>query len=52
MEAGGNIIMFRLHTTTVLGNKREELRLTVNNGLFDTWLLQKHSVNAIGKIIE
>ena len=52
MEAGDNRLMFRLHSTSVLGNKSEELRLSINDGLFDIWRLQKHSVNAIGKLIE
>lgn len=52
MEAGDNRIMFRLHTTTVLDNKSEELRLSVNESVFSTWRLQKHAINAIGKLIE
>jgi CRISPR-associated endonuclease Csn1 len=51
MGAGSNQLMFRLHSTSVLGNKNEELLLSVNDGLFDIWRLQKHSVNAIGKLI-
>ena len=51
LEAGDNRIMFRLHTSTMLENKGEELRLTVNNSIFNTWQLQKHTTNAIGKLI-
>lgn len=50
LDSAGNRIMFRLHTTTVLDNKNEELHLSINEGVFSIWQLQKHAINAIGKL--
>lgn len=52
LDAGVNMIMFRLHTAAKLDDKSEGLHLTVNEKSFITWQLQKHSVNAIGKLTE
>jgi CRISPR-associated endonuclease Csn1 len=50
LDSEGNRIMFRLHTTSVLNNKDEGIRLSINEKIFTTWQLQKHSINAIGKL--
>lgn len=52
LDAGVNMIMFRLHTAAKLDDKSEGLHLTVNEKSFITWQLQKHSVNGIGKLTE
>jgi CRISPR-associated endonuclease Csn1 len=52
LDSGINMVMLRLHTTTILTNKNEELHLTINEKLISTWKLQKHSINAIGKLVE
>ena len=49
LDSGGNRMMFRLHTAANLDNKSEELHLSINEKIFTTWQLQKHSINAIGK---
>ena len=52
LDSGSNRVMFRLHSTTILTNKNEELHLTINEKLINIWKLKKHSINAIGKLIE
>jgi CRISPR-associated endonuclease Csn1 len=52
LDSGSNRIVLRLHTTTVLDNKSEEIYFSINESSFTNWHLQKHSVNAIGKLIE
>lgn len=52
LDSGSNRIVLRLHTTTVLDNKSEEIYFSINESSFTTWQLQKHSINAIGKLIE
>lgn len=52
LDSGGNRVMFRLHTAAKLDNKVEELLLSINEKIFTTWQLQKHSINAIGKLTE
>ena len=51
LESGTNRIMLRLHTTTVLDKKNQEAHLSINESIFTNLHLQKHSVNAIGKLI-
>ncbi|MDD1607348.1 MAG: type II CRISPR RNA-guided endonuclease Cas9 [Methylococcaceae bacterium] len=51
LDSGSNRIMFRLHTAANLDDKTEELHLSINEKIFTTWQLQKHSVNAIGNFI-
>ncbi len=52
LDSGSNRFVLRLHTTTTLDNKNEEIYFSINENSFATWRLQKHSINAIGKIIE
>ncbi|CAA9888985.1 CRISPR-associated endonuclease Cas9 [Candidatus Methylobacter favarea] len=52
LDSGGNRIMIRLNTTTVLDHKSEEIYFSINENSFTTWQFQKHSINAIGKLIE
>ncbi len=52
LDSGGNRIVLRLHTTTVLNNKSEEIYFSINESSFAMWQLKKHLVNAIGKLIE
>jgi CRISPR-associated endonuclease Csn1 len=52
LDSGINRIMLRLHTAARLDNKVEELHLSINEKIFTTWQLQKHSINAIGKLTE
>jgi CRISPR-associated endonuclease Csn1 len=51
LDSGGNRIVLRIHTTTVLNNKSEEIYFSINEISFVMWQLTKHSVNAIGKLI-
>jgi CRISPR-associated endonuclease Csn1 len=50
LDSGINRVMLRLHTAAKLDNKVEELHLSINEKIFTTWQLQKHSINAIGKL--
>ena len=50
-DSGNNRIMLRLHSTSVLDKKNEELYLSINEKLFIQWLLEKHTFNAIGKVL-
>ncbi len=52
LDSGSNRIVLRLHTTTILDNKTEEIFFSINESSFTTWQLKKHSINAIGKLIE
>lgn len=51
LDSGSNRIVLRLHTTTALDNKNEEIYFSINESSFITWQLKKHSINAIGKLI-
>jgi CRISPR-associated endonuclease Csn1 len=50
LDLGGNRIVLRLHTAAKLDRKDEEIYFTINRTSFEVWQLQKHQVNAIGKI--
>jgi CRISPR-associated endonuclease Csn1 len=52
LESGGNRIVLRLHTTTILDNKGEEIYFSINKESFNKWSLKKHKINAIGKLVE
>jgi len=51
LDAGINRFMLRLHTTSVLDRKNQELHLSINELMFTKWQLQKHKLNILGKII-
>ena len=52
LDSGINRVMFRLHTAAKLDDKTQGLHLSINEKIFTTWQLQKHSINAIGKLTE
>jgi CRISPR-associated endonuclease Csn1 len=51
LDSGSNRFVLRLHTTTTLDNKNEEIYFSINAKSFEVWKLQKHKVNALGKLI-
>lgn len=52
LDSGSNRIVIRLHSTTVLDNKNEEIYFSINKESFEKWSFQKHKINAIGKLVE
>jgi CRISPR-associated endonuclease Csn1 len=52
LDSGSNRFVLRLHTTTKLDNKNEEIYLSINESSFTNWSFKKHKINAIGKLVE
>jgi CRISPR-associated endonuclease Csn1 len=52
LDSGSNRFVLRLHTTTTLDNKSEEIYLGINQNSFTNWSFKKHKINAIGKLGE
>lgn len=52
LDSGSNRFVLRLHTTTTLDSKSEEIYLSINQNSFTNWSFKKHKINAIGKLVE
>ena len=51
LERETNRILLRLHSTTVINNKHEEIHVTINESSLSKWKLEKRNINVIGKLI-
>ncbi|MCL7423214.1 MAG: type II CRISPR RNA-guided endonuclease Cas9 [Methylobacter sp.] len=52
LDAGSNRCLLRLHSTALPDRKTEEIDFSINAASFNRWRLQKHKINAIGKLID
>lgn len=52
LDAGGNRCLLCLHSTALPDRKTEEIDFSINAASFNRWRLQKHKINAIGKLID
>ncbi len=50
LDSGSNRMVLRLHTASTLGNKDEEIYVSINEKSFTDWNLKKLQINVIGKI--
>lgn len=51
LDVGSNGCMLRLHSAAASDGQDEEIHFSINEASFNGWRLQKHKINAIGKLI-